>query len=249
MIVYAASCCPPTRTHIEVVVRARDILIGKAKPVTAPLTSVHDACVALICCDRDEVIRRKLTKAKCDDPYLSIKFRERLLHMEIEEVNSPMSWIAVVEGWPRVSQLQSRYPSLSFSPYALNGADEVVVDRKWIGSSRTRRLITIGRGEYTKQVLKAVKNYSCHPDYFIVGAAVSEASCSVARKALREANQAALKSMLCPSSMRWLQHAKWSPFSKFYRKHLPRLIAEARGAVAKTSRDKTEDIDGITIEK
>ena len=228
MITFAASCCPPTRAHIDVVACARNILIGAGKPLTAPLSSVHDACVALICCDNDELVRRKLAKAKSDDPYLSLKFRERLLQLEIETTNGSTPWITVVEGWPRISQLQSRYPSLSFVPYAVNGADEVVIDRKWIGCSRTRRLLTIARGEHTPKILKAVKNYSCHPDYFILAPKVKEASCSVARKALRECDQALLKTILCPLSLQWLQNAKCSPFSKFYREYLRHIIAEQK---------------------
>ncbi len=225
VIVFAGSFCPPTKAHTQALKEARSILMGRKQPVTARLTAVCDACIALVSCDNDQLLRRRIDRVKCAEPRISKRTRENLFRLATA---SDRAWIEITETWPRIADLESSFPKLAFTSYALNGADDVLVDRKWVGSSKTRRLITMGRGEYTDRLLQAASKYQTHADYFIVGPNLPDISCTLARKALRSCDQEAVHSMLCKPVVSWLQTIRASPYSKFYRAHLPRLVAEAR---------------------
>ena len=84
------------------------------------------------------------------------------------------------------------------------------------------RLITMGRGDYTKRVQEAIDTYKPDPNYFILGPTLPDISSTRARAALVSGDTATLKTLLPADVIHWLQMNAGSPYARYY----PNLLSD-----------------------
>lgn len=89
------------------------------------------------------------------------------------------------------------------------------------------RLITMGRGDYTKRVQEAIDKYKPDPNYFILGPTLPDISSTRARAALMSGDTATLETLLPLDVIHWLQMNADSPYARYY----PNLLADGSMAV------------------
>ena len=140
VITFIGSFCPVTLGHIQCVQIARDILTGATKPVGTPLTRHFDACVAIICCNPDNYVSRKMARQK--QQHIPVKQRQRLIYLGASNLSTcEGQWLTVVDYFPHQfkkalscdvwQKLCAAHPSLNFVHVSLGGADDILTRKKW----------------------------------------------------------------------------------------------------------------------
>ena len=135
VITFIGTFCPVTLGHIQCVQVARDVLIGAKKPIGSPLTQHFDACVAIMCCNPDKYVNKKMARQK--QKSMPIKQRQQLLLLAASNMSQ---WLTVVDYLPHQfekalssdvwQKLCAAHPSLKFVHVSLGGADDVFTRKK-----------------------------------------------------------------------------------------------------------------------
>jgi len=149
MMVLAGSLNPVTRGHIQMLEEGRKLLVDPGV-----CGEQFDAVVAVVACNSDGWIRRKL-KGRMEPMWFPKAVRE----MMIREVTADLPWILL----PLDGRMPwTLHPDLSFTTYYLNGADDVVKYAKWHSASDdpyADRHITIGRAGFTEDVRRGLEEH------------------------------------------------------------------------------------------
>ena len=208
---FLGSFCPVTSCHVRCLEEARRILTGEAAPVNADgALRPYAACVGAISVNSDMHVRSKLMRSG-EEP-LSEDTRLDLCRLATA---SERSWIRVgtsAETW--VTSLRASFPSLRFTVWMLNGADDVVRYEKWEWASPGQPFITMGRKGESAPILKAIIRERLTSEAFILGPDLPDISSTAARMALRRADVATLEACLHPGVAAWLsQHGPYQPAS------------------------------------
>jgi len=200
---FLGSLCPITTCHVRCLGEARRILTGELPPVNADgALKPYAACLGAIWVNGETYVRSKFMRsgeeALCE--------RDRLELCRLATA-SDASWIRVgtpADTW--VTQLRTMFPSLQFTVWMLNGADDVVRFEKWEWASPDHPFITMGRVGDTPTILEAIGREGLTSDAFVLGPDLPEVSSTAARKALRQADDATVEACLHPDVAAWLKH-------------------------------------------
>lgn len=205
---YVGSLCPITLGHVQCLVQAHLILSGQAPPLIG--TGSCAGCIALIRCNGDSHVRNKL-RANGEQ---SLPLADRLKLCRFATAEHP--WIASenvdLREW--LSRLKKKFPHLTFQPWCLNGADDVVKYRKWTNASASERFLTMGRAGFTQKVLDAVQQAGTPHEFFLVAPELpDDISSTEARALLAQGDPSSrLSTLLHPSVIGWLQaRGPWRP--------------------------------------
>ena len=155
VITFIGTFCPVTLGHMQCVQVARDVLIGATKPIGARLTQHFDACVAIMCCNPDNYVTKKMTRQK--QRSMSIRHRQNLLLLAASNISE---WLTVVDYLPHQfekaltsdvwQKLCAAHPSLKFVHVSLGGADDIFTRKKWYqpvcSENRMITMVRLGEG-------------------------------------------------------------------------------------------------------
>ena len=206
---FLGSLCPITTSHVQCLVEARRILTGEAPPVNADgALQPYAVCLGAMCVNSDSYVSSKLRQA--GEKALSQPVRLELCRIATA---AEASWIRVgtpADEW--VESLGTSFPSLNFTLWRLNGADDVVRHEKWECATRKQPYITMGREGDTPTILEAISRDRLTSDAFVLGPNLPEVSSTAAREAIRQADHPALERCLHPEVAAWLQqHGPYRP--------------------------------------
>ncbi|CAE7544726.1 unnamed protein product [Symbiodinium natans] len=152
------SCCPVTKAHCDMFVRARSALLGGGD-LCPPNTPPFSECLGLLALNPDRSIQRKFQRRKEDVKPIRWVDRARLIRLATAKV----PWMALnnLEAAEALRELQQdgRWQHLTFVHFHLNGADDVARYEKWRYASETHRYITIGRPGYTEAVIRGARDW------------------------------------------------------------------------------------------
>jgi len=194
------SLCPITLGHVQLFVEARAMLLGQSAQCAPAKLERFDSVVGFCSLNCAAHVDRKL-RAK-GEASLSLGDRRRLLEMAVEEYG----WIAweAREG-ETVDALTKSYPHLSFVPFTMNGADDVLRYRKWSWAGPAMRMITMGRPGDTQAVIDGARRAGVDLDagHFLIGPELPDISSSAARWAIAHGDTAAAARHLHPRVLAW----------------------------------------------
>ena len=200
---FLGSFCPITAGHVQCMTEARRILLGQSPPINADgALKPFDACLGALTVNSDSHVHAKLSRS--GENMLSSDQRLQLCGLATA---SEVAWIRA--GTPAgewVASLRAAFPSITFTIWMLNGADDVVRYEKWEWASTDSPLITMGRpGGDVPIILNAISKESLKSDAFVLGPELLDVSSSAAREALRREDHAAVAAFLHPLVAAWLK--------------------------------------------
>lgn len=211
---FLGSFCPITTGHIQCMAEARRILVGEAPPINCDGALVpYAACLGALTVNCDAHVRSKLGQSAEE----ALSARQRLELCSLATA-SEAAWVRV--GTPAhewVESLRASFPSITFTVWMLNGADDVVRYEKWECASRELPFITMGRTGDTLTILEAIRTEHLASDAFVLGPELAGTSSTAARNALRLSDHATLSACLHPHVVTWLE--QHGPYRK--RVHQP----------------------------
>ena len=152
---FLGSLCPITLGHVACLREARSVLCGLTPPLNEAFATGRfapfAACVACVCVNSDRHVQAKL--AAKGEQSLSVQQRLHLCQLATQHER----WICADNRRPTtwVTQLACKYPHLTFTIVALNGADDVLTYSKWRGASEADPQVAIGRAGDTSKLIEA----------------------------------------------------------------------------------------------
>ena len=224
VVQFVGSFCPITLGHVQCLEEAKKMLMEPTRMPT-DLMSLEDesssavpgapsfemrrtapplcAVIATIRVNSDKHVSEKLCSQGV--PFISASDRRHLCNLATEEHSS---WIHVVnEDEHFLEALKTRYRHLQFTPWVLNGADDVIKYKKWQHAGPLTPHITMGRPGVPMQELLA----HVGPN-FIVGPELPNISSSIARTSLARGDYNLVHSLLHPRVIDWCKNkGPWKP--------------------------------------
>merc|ERR1712113_196949 len=133
---------------------------------------------------------------------LSYDQRTNLVELSIEAY----PWISqdIFEG-SCIPRLQTKWPSLNFIHFYMNGADDVLKYGKWMCASADQRFITMGRPGYTEELNEELVRSGIDLDAgnFILGPELEDVSSTAVREAIMSRNMSSLGNLLDKRVAEW----------------------------------------------
>ena len=195
------SFCPATLAHIQAFTEAREFLFGGRYDKHPHLLESFAAVLGFISANPDGYVSGKFQRTK-GEKKAPLNYEQRIKLIELATANH--SWIQIEEREGCTMQyLKHKWRNLKFTHITMNGADDVVKNRKWKRAGPDNILLTLGRPGDTEKVVAAVKEYNIDPRYFILGPELPNVSSTAAREALAEEDVEAAKQFLHPSVADW----------------------------------------------
>jgi len=203
VVTLLGSLCPITSSHVEGFHEARRILLAEEGVKRPDQLEVFGAVLGYISLNGDRYVGSKMQSN--GQPLLDYSKRRELVRL----ATSDDDWIEDEqhEGFTVGRVLPERYPTLSFTHFCMNGADDVVKYGKWAYASKANRFITMGRAGYTEQVLEGMSRSGVDPSHFLLGPELPDCSSTAVRHALACRDAASLEllsSLLHPKVKEWL---------------------------------------------
>eukprot|EP00930_Biecheleria_cincta_P014036 TRINITY_DN12239_c0_g1_i2.p1 TRINITY_DN12239_c0_g1~~TRINITY_DN12239_c0_g1_i2.p1 ORF type:complete len:256 (+),score=45.88 TRINITY_DN12239_c0_g1_i2:53-769(+) len=199
------SCCPVTTAHIGAFDAAKELLQDAACKKKWKNLEPFAEVLGLLSLNGDNYVAAKLKKN--GETYIPSEQRAELVRL----ATGNHEWLDFnpVHEQRAVEALQTEWPNLRFIRYAMNGADDVLKYRKWVGCCKNRRFITMGRPGFTELVEQGAleDEVDLESGYFIIGPELKEISSTAVRKALTRGDTDSLEKLLHPEVSAWCMHA------------------------------------------
>ena len=208
VVTLRGSLCPITNAHVQTLIQARQLLLGKKTTATRPEhLEQFGAVVGAISLNSDRHVGAKLHEK--GDPSLSLVQRRRLVKQAIK----PYAWLGCETGeGALIPQLKRRFPQHEFVHFSVNGADDVLRFAKYLHAREDKRIISMGRPGLSCAVeLKASQSgVDLDKGRFVIGPELKDISSSKVRLALQTGDHEAAKEMLPPEVYKWcVNHGPW----------------------------------------
>lgn len=203
---FLGSFCPVTTAHTEAIITARSILIGKRAPINADgALTPYTACLGTLNVNSDSHVGAKLSRTGEQDEKLTSK--QRLLLCSLATA-SEASWLRIgISAREWVASLRASFPSISFTIWMLNGADDVVRYKKWAWATNNEPHITMGCPGDTEAIRRAISEEGLASDAFVLGPDLPDISSTAARRALRQHDDWKLSLYLHPHVVTYLKES------------------------------------------
>ena len=193
------SFCPVTLAHVQCYIDARDIILKQASCPTKS-QGQFDECLGLVRLNHDSHVRDKVAGTK--DTMIIYKDRCHLINLAA----TGHPWLSYDDGYG-LWRFQKRWPSLKFTSYDMNGADDVFKKKKWTRLSEwgSHRMIVVGRPGFTQMVHDGMQSDGIYYDNerCLFVPEISDVSSTEARRASKEGDEA-VHAMLHPDVAAWL---------------------------------------------
>eukprot|EP00931_Biecheleriopsis_adriatica_P050035 TRINITY_DN28959_c0_g1_i1.p1 TRINITY_DN28959_c0_g1~~TRINITY_DN28959_c0_g1_i1.p1 ORF type:complete len:363 (-),score=54.81 TRINITY_DN28959_c0_g1_i1:23-1081(-) len=226
LVTFQGSMCPVTLAHVEAVLEARRLLLGKQNQhaETAPRPRelpIFDLVLAFIGINNDEHVSGKFGGARPSDGFMPANDRRMLVDL----ATSQYEWMTSCNNiWNAADKFIKDFPQRSIVWYELDGADVALRSRTWNKAWDGRRYACAGRiaapgqDNGTEAVLRNMEadGKGVDSDWYQQGCylllpELPNISSSKARSALKEKNIAALSSLLHPEVATWaLSQGPWA---------------------------------------
>ena len=208
VVTLLGSLCPITVGHVQAFVEARRLLLGEASAARRPARlEPFGAVLGLISLNGDGYVGRKLQGK--GESSLNIEQRRQLVDLAVAEHD----WLGTERRQGEtVEELFSMYPHLELVHFYMNGADDVLRNRKWAWAGPQVRMITMGRPGDTSNVIAQARGAGVDLDegHFIMGPELPDISSSDVRKALACGDLAGAARLLHPDVLAWcVEHGVW----------------------------------------
>jgi hypothetical protein len=175
VLVFIGSLAPITLAHAAALTQARALLLGEpgggvgaggsdvhlgggaAAPPRPARMEVFKAVVAVVGLNSDQHVGAKVAAA--GQRPLPLPDRAALVRLALQD----LPWAALGPGGGRfragevLHALAARLPHVRLQLFFVNGADDVLKCRKWMGAGPHKRLITLGRVGSTEAVVAAAR--------------------------------------------------------------------------------------------
>ena len=198
------SLCPVTLGHVRCFEEARRILLDDPLALARrPIRLGHfSECLGFICLNGDGYVSRKVQQKG----QLPLNYRERA-HL-VHHATAEQPWLNFCELYVNdvMADLRRRWPRLQFVAFDMNGADDVLKNRKWRYAGPQNRMITMGRPGSTEIVLRDMKDYGIDPGdgYYFMGPELPDISSTAVRSASAKGDLDTLLTMLHPTVADWM---------------------------------------------
>jgi hypothetical protein len=197
VVTMLGSLCPITLAHTQAFDEARKLLLDpNARP---PGLERFDHVLGFISVNIDCYV-----SSKFPDRISPIHYDDRLLLAKLA-ISERQDWMDVEdEEGDTVHFLKRIFPTLKFVHFIMNGADDVIKNRKWRWADAKNRFITMGRTGATTQLLESMEQAGADfgPN-FLLGPDLPDLSSTAARDAFERHDMEALHGMLHPKVIEW----------------------------------------------
>lgn len=205
--------CPVTNAHIDMFIRARQMLLGEAESLAVDkrgkLTPVQhrqfEHVIGIVSLNADHFVGRKLKRQGLEA--LDCKTRAQLFISSTQDLDwmivNPDTQYGTLEF--SAGDIQSRWPDLKFVTYDMNGGDDVVKYRKWNNIDYVN-MITFGRAGVTEELVKGCTRDKILPDghRFILGEELEGAVSSTQfREYIQAGDYESAGRLVPPSVLEW----------------------------------------------
>lgn len=147
MVTLQGSMCPVTRAHVNAVLEARKMLLGRKSRLTQVAQrpkklSKFDIVIGFIGVNEDDYVSSKLGGRTYSKGFLHADTRRELIDL----ATAKHDWIVSCNNiWKCAQELLDSFPKREISWYELDGADVALKSQTWNKAWKGRRYACVGR--------------------------------------------------------------------------------------------------------